>query len=40
MLYELRPDVFEQGYLTDVETMLWGRHFEEQAAKMKAHRKH
>jgi hypothetical protein len=29
MLYELRPDRFPHGYLTPVETVLWGRFFEQ-----------
>jgi hypothetical protein len=29
MLFELRPDVFPQGFLTGTETALWGRFYEE-----------
>jgi len=28
MLFELRPDVFPQGHLTQVETALWGMFYE------------
>lgn len=27
-LYEVRPDLFPQGFLTDVELELWGKYFE------------
>ena len=29
MLYELRPDLFPQGYLTSVEGELWGRFYKD-----------
>jgi hypothetical protein len=29
MMYELRPDLFPQPWLTDAELLLWGWHFEE-----------
>jgi hypothetical protein len=29
MLYELRPDLFPQGYLIPAETELWSRFFAE-----------
>lgn len=32
MLYELRPDLFPSGYLSEVETALWGMYFEEREA--------
>jgi hypothetical protein len=28
MLYEIRPDLFPEGMLTDCEIILWSRHFE------------
>lgn len=28
MLFELRPDLFPEGYLTDCELVLWGLHLE------------
>ena len=28
-MYELRPDLFPQGYLTPVETQLWDWFYEE-----------
>jgi hypothetical protein len=28
-LYEIRPDVFPEGWLTDVELTLWGLYYEE-----------
>lgn len=29
MLFELRPDLFPEGYLTDAEMSLWASYFEE-----------
>ena len=28
-LYEHRPDLFPEGYLTPAELLLWGKHLEE-----------
>jgi hypothetical protein len=28
-LFEIRPDVFPEGWLTDVELKLWGLYYEE-----------
>jgi hypothetical protein len=28
-LFEIRPDVFPDGFLTDDEIELWGRYYEE-----------
>lgn len=30
MLYEIRPDVFPGGYLTDLEIAVWALHFQAQ----------
>lgn len=30
-LYEVAPDIFPQGFLTDLEISLWGMYFEERA---------
>lgn len=38
LLFELRPDVFPEGYLTLVERLIWGLFYEELEAKRKAHR--
>lgn len=27
-LYEIRPDLFPEGFLTDLEVALWGRFYE------------
>lgn len=32
-LYEARPDLFPQGFLTDVERDIWGLYFEEENAR-------
>jgi hypothetical protein len=40
MLYELRPDLLPEGYLTDTEMILWSRYYEERraaAAQVKRH---
>ena len=29
MLFEVRPDLFPEGYLTDMELTLWGLFYEE-----------
>jgi len=29
-LYEVRPDLFPEGFLTDTEIELWGLHYEDQ----------
>jgi hypothetical protein len=34
-LYEVRPDVFPEGYLADVETALWGRWYDDRAERQK-----
>ena len=34
-LYELRPDVFPP-FLSDLEVMLWGRYFDQQAERRAA----
>jgi hypothetical protein len=35
-MFEVRPDIFPDGYLTNTEIELWNIHFEakEQAAKL------
>jgi hypothetical protein len=35
MLFELRPDVIAQPWLTDVELILWSRHFESEQERTK-----
>lgn len=35
-LYEVRPDLFPYGFLTDLEVMLWGEFFDNQEARMKS----
>jgi len=35
-IFEARPDIFPEGYLTEVETELWGLFYEDRAAKQKA----
>ena len=32
-LYEIRPDIFPQGYLTDTELELWGLFYQEKEAE-------
>lgn len=32
MLYELRPDLFPEGYLTDAELSLWASYYTERRA--------
>ena len=34
-LYEARPDLFPEGYLTDDEIGLWARHYEDQQRRQK-----
>lgn len=34
-LFEVRPDVFHEGRLTDAETALWGRWYEEREKRQK-----
>jgi hypothetical protein len=34
-LYEHRPDLFPQGFLTDAELALWAVHYERKAAEAK-----
>lgn len=34
-LFEVRPDVFPEGYLCDVETALWSRWYAEREARLK-----
>jgi hypothetical protein len=29
MLFQARPDVFPEGYLTDTEIALWGLYYDE-----------
>ena len=33
MLFEVRPDLFPQPWLTDLELVLWGKHLEEMNAR-------
>lgn len=35
MLYEIRPDLIPEGWLTDLELSLWVLHSEAQQAKRK-----
>jgi hypothetical protein len=30
-LFEVAPDLFPQGFLTDIEIALWARHFDNKA---------
>jgi hypothetical protein len=34
-LFQARPDLFPEGYVTPVEELLWGRHYEQRATAMK-----
>ena len=34
-LFEVRPDVFPAGYLTELETALWGIWYEERNERQK-----
>jgi len=34
-LFEARPDLFPEGYLTDTETAIWGKWYEERNARQK-----
>ena len=36
MLYELRPDKFPEGHLTDAELMIWGWYYEEKHARSRS----
>jgi len=29
-LFEVRPDLFPQGWLSELEVALWGKYYEEQ----------
>lgn len=29
MLFEIAPNIFPEGYVTDVEIMLWDKHYGE-----------
>ena len=33
LMYEARPDLFPQGYLTDIELELWGIYYENRKKK-------
>jgi hypothetical protein len=33
MIYELRPDLFPEGWLTECEIVLWSRYFDDQKAR-------
>lgn len=37
-LYQHRPDVIPQGFLTDEELALWSAYYEQRAAEQKGHR--
>ncbi len=39
MLYEVRPDVCPEGYLTDLEIALWGLFFEDRERKRESWRR-
>jgi hypothetical protein len=32
-LFEVRPDIIPEGYLTDVECALWSRYYADKAAQ-------
>lgn len=34
-LYETRPDLFPEGFLTEAETELWSLYYEEKAKRFK-----
>ena len=34
-LFEVRPDIFPEGYLTPLETAVWALYFQEQEQKRK-----
>jgi hypothetical protein len=36
-LFEARPDLFTEGYLTSVETQLWARWYRERAEAQDHH---
>lgn len=36
-LFEARPDLFPEGYLTETETAVWGMWYAERAAQQKQH---
>jgi len=38
-LFEILPDMFPQGYLTETELALWSRFFKEQQRSNKRNRK-
>jgi len=38
-LYEARPDIFPQGYLTDTEMELWGMYYDHIKRKRKSRNK-
>ena len=35
-LFEVRPDLFPEGFLTPLECHLWGRFYDDKAAKRPA----
>jgi hypothetical protein len=39
MLYELRPDLFPEGYLTPTETFVWEAFYAEREARRRALKK-
>ena len=36
-LYQHRPDIIPQGYLTDEELTLWSAYYERKTAEAKSH---
>lgn len=34
-LFQIRPDLFPEGYLTETELQLWNLHYEHRAAAQK-----
>jgi hypothetical protein len=40
-LFEARPDLFPEGYVTDTELLIWGEYYQERGEAAKAmERKH
>lgn len=39
-MFEARPDIFPEGYLTDTELDLWGYWYEDREQRAKSRRKH
>lgn len=37
MLFELRPDLFPEGYLTEAETQLWAKYYEDKGKRNGRH---